>query len=118
MDVFVCDGKTVTRHKGQRVFIGEGHLTGKHQVNSIAIPANADNKFYIASDGLYDQIGGENGVPYGYDEFERIILENHNEKQIIISDKIWEAFEAYRGEKLRRDDLELITFKPIVGNGS
>jgi hypothetical protein len=53
-------------------------------------------------------------VPYGYDEFERIILEKHNEKQSVISDKMWEAFEAYRGERKRRDDLELITFKPII----
>jgi serine phosphatase RsbU (regulator of sigma subunit) len=53
-------------------------------------------------------------VPYGYDEFERIILEHHNEKQSVISDKVWEAFEAYRGGNARRDDLELITFKPTV----
>jgi len=116
IDVFICDGKTVTRHKGQRIFTGEGHLTIKSQVNITTITANADNKFYIASDGLYDQIGGENSVPYGYDEFERIILENHNEKQSVISDKVWEAFEAYRGENVRRDDLELITFKPRVWN--
>jgi serine phosphatase RsbU (regulator of sigma subunit)/HAMP domain-containing protein len=113
-DVFVCDGKTVTRYRGQRIFVGEGKLTSKDKVKTITIPANPNNTFYIASDGLYDQVGGKDGVPYGYDEFEKIILENHGEEQSVISDKIKEAFEAYRGENKRRDDLELITFKPKI----
>jgi serine phosphatase RsbU (regulator of sigma subunit) len=113
-DVIVCDGKTVTRLRGQRIFVGEGKVKSKDKVKATTIPANADNKFYIASDGLYDQIGGDERVPYGYEEVERLILENHSETQSVISDKIWEAFEAYRGVNKRRDDLELITFKPII----
>ncbi|MCL2634994.1 MAG: hypothetical protein FWD34_10860, partial [Oscillospiraceae bacterium] len=75
-------------------------------------PADPGNKFYIASDGLYDQIGGEEKIPYGYSGFEGIILDNHNEKHSVISDKIWQSFEEYRGDNMRRDDFELITFTP------
>jgi serine phosphatase RsbU (regulator of sigma subunit) len=110
--VFVCNGKEVRQIKGQNLHIGEGRLMGKDSVATVMIPADPDNKFYIASDGLYDQIGGEFERPFGYRRFKQIILEKHNEKQEVISGAIWEAFETYRGGQSRRDDLQLISFKP------
>lgn len=110
--VFVCDGKEVKHFKGQNLYIGEGQVTSKEDVRIVTVPANPHNKFYIASDGLYDQLGGEPRRPFGYKAFMQIILENHNEKQAAISEKIYEAFENHRGKEARRDDMELITFKP------
>jgi len=113
-NVFVCDGKKVTRHRGQKIYVGEGKIKNVDRVKTISIPADPVNKFYIASDGLYDQIGGDDKIPYGYDEFERIILEKHNETHSVISDRIWQSFENYRGDNARRDDFELITFTPKI----
>lgn len=110
--VFVCDGKDVTQYKGQRIFVGEGKLKSKDDVATVSIPANPENKFYVASDGLFDQIGGENGRTFGYKVFKQIILDNHDEKLPIITGKVWDAFEEYRGGEARRDDFELIAFKP------
>jgi serine phosphatase RsbU (regulator of sigma subunit)/ABC-type amino acid transport substrate-binding protein len=112
INVFVCDGEKVTRFKGQNFFVGEGNLNIKGDIETISIPAIPSNKFYIASDGLFDQPGGELSRPFGYKTFEKIILENHGEKQNVISGKIWAAFEEYRGKEPRVDDFELITFKP------
>jgi len=111
INVFVCDGKEVTRYKGQSIQIGEGNLRGKDDVNTVIIPPNPDNKFYIASDGLFDQIGGENNKQFGYNRFKQIILENHDRMQLYIASEVWDAFEEHRGKQPRRDDVELITFK-------
>jgi serine phosphatase RsbU (regulator of sigma subunit) len=95
------------------LYIGEGLLSNKEEIITKSVPANTAAKFYIASDGLFDQPGGKGkSVPFGYGKFINIILENHNENQDVISDKIWSAFEDYRGIQPRVDDLELITFKP------
>jgi serine phosphatase RsbU (regulator of sigma subunit) len=110
--VFVCNGKEVRQIKGQKIFVGEGKLISKDSVETVMVPADPDNKFYIASDGLYDQIGGDSNLPFGYSRFKQIILDKHKEKQAAISEAIWEAFETYRGGQLRRDDLQLIAFKP------
>lgn len=110
-NVFVCDGEKVERIKGQYAFIGEGKLQSKDEINTTRIPHNPNNKFYISSDGLFEQPGGAKERKYGYKEFEQIILENHNKSQTAISDKVWAAFEEYRGEHRRVDDFELITFK-------
>ncbi|MCL2698907.1 MAG: SpoIIE family protein phosphatase [Defluviitaleaceae bacterium] len=112
MDVFVCDGKEVIRFKGQPVFIGEGRLKSKAEVETVTIPANADNKFYIASDGIFDQIGGDLNRRFGYKPLERIVLDNHNEKLSVISSVILDAFKEYQGDQPRRDDVELVAFKP------
>jgi len=112
INVFVCDGKDVTRYKGQSVFVGEGKLHSKDDVKTVTVDANPENKYYVASDGMPDQIGGENNKQFGNKQFKQIILENHNEKQSVISEKVRAAFEEFRGQKDRRDDIVLITFKP------
>jgi len=109
--IFVCDGKNVTKIKGQRINVGEGKIKNSDDIISVNIPVNPENKFYIASDGLFDQPGGINPGPFGYNNFTRAILENHNNNQSVISDKIWAAFEGHRGETSRVDDFELISFK-------
>ena len=113
-NVFICDGKTVARHRGQRIRVGDGDIKSREKIKTTTVSANSANKFYVASDGLYDQVGGEEKIPFGYAVIEKIILENHAEKQSVISGKIWDAFEAYRGGNARRDDLELITFVPKI----
>jgi serine phosphatase RsbU (regulator of sigma subunit) len=110
--VFVCDGKKVRQIKGQRIAVGEGRLKSKDEINVERIEANPDNTFYIGSDGLFDQPGGPLSIPFGYKTFNRIIMENHGEKLSVISEKLWKSFEEYRGDEIRVDDIQLISFKP------
>jgi serine phosphatase RsbU (regulator of sigma subunit) len=111
-NIFVCNGEEVTRYRGQSIFIGEGKIKDKATVQVQQIPVDSRNSFYITSDGLSDQIGGEKNRQWGYREFRRIVLENHHESQAVIASKIWEAFKAHQNIQPRRDDFELITFKP------
>lgn len=110
--VFVCDGKEVDQIKGQHIFVGEGKLKSKDEITATTIAYNENNKFYIASDGLYEQPGGTRERRYGYREFKQIILQNHHQNQSQISNKVWQAYESYRGDFRRVDDYNLITFKP------
>jgi len=110
IDVFICDGKEITRINGQKIHIGEGKIKNRIDVISHNNAAKHGNKFYIASDGLFGQIGEVSKKSFGYKIFKQIILENHNLPQAVISDKIWNAFEKHLGNEPLRDDLELITF--------
>jgi serine phosphatase RsbU (regulator of sigma subunit) len=110
--VFICDGKEVRQIKGQKIAVGEGKLKSKDEINVVCIEANPDNTFYIGSDGLFDQPGGSLSNPFGFKTFKQIITQNHNEKLSLISEKVWNAFEEYRGDEVRVDDIQLISFKP------
>lgn len=68
-------------------------------------------KYYVASDGLFDQIGAATKCPIGYKPFKSIILEHHNDNIEDIFDEIWHTFEAYRGEECHRDDVALVGFR-------
>jgi serine phosphatase RsbU (regulator of sigma subunit) len=110
--VFVCNGKEVRQIKGQKIAVGEGRLKSKDEIKVARIEANPDNTFYISSDGLFDQPGGSLSIPFGYKAFKRIILENHGKNLSVISEKVWSLFEEYRGDEIRVDDIQLLSFKP------
>jgi HAMP domain-containing protein len=112
ISIFVCDGKEARQIKGQGIYIGKGLLKNKDEIETVRIAANPNNKFYVGSNGLFDQIGGPSSIPFGYKQFMRAILENHGEKQDVISQKIWTAFEEYRGKEKRVNDFELVSFMP------
>ncbi|MCL1988629.1 MAG: SpoIIE family protein phosphatase [Firmicutes bacterium] len=109
--IFICDGTEVTQIKGQKIFVGEGKIT-TDTVKTTFIPKSSNNKYYISSDGMFDQRGGPRGMPFGYSHFKKVILENHNEPQATILEKVWSTFENYRGDHPRKDDFELIGFRP------
>jgi len=110
--VFVCDGKEVRQIKGQRIAVGEGRLKSKDEINVVNIEANPNNTFYIGSDGFFDQPGGPLSIPFGYKSFKQIILSSHKEKLSVISEKLWKNFEEYRGDEMRVDDIQLLSFRP------
>ena len=112
--IFICNGKEVMQIKGQKLFVGEGKLSNPDvEVKTTFIPPDPNNIFYISSDGMFDQRGGARGLPFGYSILKKIILENHHQPQVDIAANIWETFENYRGEQPRKDDFELVSFKPI-----
>ncbi|MCL1866693.1 MAG: SpoIIE family protein phosphatase [Oscillospiraceae bacterium] len=110
--VFVCDGEKTNRIRGQKIYVGEGKIDKKDDIKTVHVPYNPANKFYIASDGIFDQKGSENGKSFGYKRFEKLLLENHQYSQAYISDIVWQEFERFRGTERRRDDVELISFIP------
>lgn len=109
--VFVCNGADVTDFKGQRLHIGTGALASKEQIKSVSIPADQRNRFYVASDGYFDQIGGEKRLPFGYRPLKQMILERHAAPMDAVIQALWTAFEAHRGTEPRRDDVELLGFR-------
>lgn len=110
--IFVCDGKKLSRVRGQRLNVGDGTISDKTVVKTTIIPYHPANRFYISSDGLFDQIGGKETTPMGFQKFEEIVLSSYDCTQKEISQKIWDAFEEHRGTNLRRDDVEMISFIP------
>lgn len=110
--LFICNGERVENIRGQRLFLGEGRIHTKELIKTRIIPVSSENKYYVASDGLFGQIGGEENKPFGYKYFKQIVLENHALSQQEIVQKIHMAFKVYMGDESRRDDITLIGFRP------
>lgn len=106
--IFICSGHKVEAIKGQKLSIGDGSIRDKEQIKVVTIPYNQKNSFYVATDGLFEQVGGQKQIPYGYSKFKELIKSNYGRSQNEVVNEIWQQFEKYRGEEGRRDDITLI----------
>ncbi|MFM7632760.1 MAG: PP2C family protein-serine/threonine phosphatase [Betaproteobacteria bacterium] len=70
--------------------------------------------FMIVTDGLTDQIGGDDlthPVSFGYRRLTHIILEHYKNDCQVIADEIRSSFMTWQGSQARRDDVTVILFK-------
>lgn len=111
MHLFVCDGNEVKDIKGQKLTIGDGTVKSKSVIKSVMLNNTQGNAYYIASDGLFEQVGGKDHIPFGYRRFKRMILENHESDISVITEAVWKEFEIYTKEESRRDDITMLAFR-------
>jgi len=74
------------------------------------IKLKPDQCFYMASDGLTDQIGGERRRMMGKKKIFSVL----NNKHLSMDEqkgKLKEALNEYQGDEERRDDISMIGFK-------
>lgn len=70
----------------------------------------ADDRLYLATDGVYDLPGGTQGYGLGRERFEAQLLATCALPLPAQGAALLDAFNAYGGERARRDDLTLFGF--------
>lgn len=105
----IKDVKTV---RGQRLYIGDGKISDISQIKVQKIKVTPKDTFFIASDGLFEQTGGNEGLPLGYSAIKKIIHRSGNKKIPETIEAIKEKYFEYKGDKARLDDVTVMGFKP------
>ncbi len=108
MHTFICDGTDVEMIRGQRLCIGEGDISTADDIKTVKFSVKPQDKIYIASDGLFDQVGQITNIPFGYKNFRKLILKHHELKLQEMANIIWGQFQTYMGNQARRDDVTMI----------
>ncbi len=67
-------------------------------------------KFYLASDGFTDQLGGTRGVRFGNRRFRELILKASSAPFDTQSDLFLKTFDEYKGENEAVDDVTVLGF--------
>jgi len=65
---------------------------------------------YLSSDGFLDQLGGSKRFCFGIKRFKKLLLENCHYKFDEQSEKLLEAFNQYKGDNDRQDDVTVVGF--------
>lgn len=116
LPLFHLHNKQMNEIAGSRRSIGyEGRSRpGKKAVvhfQNREICYNPGDKFYLSSDGFFDQHGDTDSNPFGIDDFAQILLENQSlpmeEQKNILMNKL----AAYMGSEKQRDDITVIGFE-------
>lgn len=109
ISLFVFDGEESVEFKGIKHTIGV-ELKNK-QFENHRIQFKQGMSFYLATDGMKDQVGGEKHLPFG----KRGLLAVLNSIQQYSMEEqkkiIWSAYEDYKKSETLRDDVTLFGFR-------
>lgn len=108
--VCVENGKT-TVIKGDRQSIGYRDSDLEFGYAEHEIEAKDGMCFYMATDGITDQLGGDSGLRLGKKRFHNLLAENAHLPLGEQRQRILRAFGEYLGEEEIRDDITVVGFK-------
>lgn len=104
---------SVIRHFPTRASLGYCQPPDpEDEPNDQIISYTPGDTFVVVTDGYTDQIGGDSQTPtsFGYRRIEKILVESANLSAKDMADRLKEAYEAWRGDQMARDDLTVIAF--------
>jgi len=110
LPLFFVQNNQVTMIKGDKQSLGykRSQLDFTFKTHNIDLKDNMS--FYLTTDGFTDQLGGEKRFPFGNRRFKELLLENCHENFDIQQEKLLMAFNEYKGNHRRRDDLTVVGF--------
>lgn len=102
------DGHRVASLPAERRAIG-AKRPGQYHNQELAL--RADQTFYLCTDGLLDQVGGEHGHGFGHSRLQSLLLEQarlplHEQVQAFA-----DALRDYQGSLSQRDDITVLCFR-------
>lgn len=90
--------------------IGYVHSDPDYVFNNHELEIKEGMKFYLTTDGIIDQIGGEKRIAFGKKRLMDIIHDNHHKPMKEQEQIILEKYSAYKGNESQRDDNTFIAF--------
>jgi serine phosphatase RsbU (regulator of sigma subunit) len=72
------------------------------------LPIEAGLRIFSATDGIYDQVGGEYQVGFGVRRFAKTLHEHGQEPIATQGESTMRDFIAYQGSQHRRDDFAFV----------
>ena len=100
----------ITQFKGTRKGMGYRGIPEDQEYKETVIEQVTGTKFYMTTDGLIDQLGGEKRRAFGKKRFQALIGSLHEKPLSEQKVEIIEALNNYQGDNRRLDDVSLIGF--------
>lgn len=112
ISLFVWDGETTTRFRGDRQGIGYVRSREEFWYTNRSVPVTPESRFYLSTDGLFDQNGGTKNLPYGYSRFCRFIRDHAAEPFDRQLELLGRETAGYMQQCGQRDDICVWGFMP------
>ncbi|WP_176787839.1 PAS-domain containing protein [Roseospirillum parvum] len=110
-DLFVVEDGAVETFKGTRQGIAYRRVPRDPLFDLHEVPLNGRQSFYLSSDGLIDQVGGERRRGFGKKRFKELLLDIQGLPFEEQKERLLAALIAYQGGENRRDDVSVIGFR-------
>jgi|GEM_PF-2921220 len=112
LPMYIVENSEVMELKGTKSGIGYRGIPPTQEFEEISVALRGGQRFYMVTDGLIDQIGGERRRTFGKKRLKALLLDIQDlpfdeQKQKIVSD-----LADFQGGETRRDDVTVLGFKP------
>ncbi|OUS39072.1 hypothetical protein A9Q94_00540 [Rhodobacterales bacterium 56_14_T64] len=109
--LFAVTEDEINEIKGDKAGIGYHRYSADTQFTDTEITANANDRYIMATDGLFDQVGGAKRRGYGKLRLRAFIDAHRNTTITKQGDALRETLAEYQGDEYRRDDLTVLGFQ-------
>jgi serine phosphatase RsbU (regulator of sigma subunit) len=109
-ELFILENDEISGVKGTKKGTGYRGIPKDQEYSEIVIELRHGQRFYMTSDGIIDQVGGEKRRGFGKRKFKALLQESRDlsfEKQ---KDLLLQALGDHQGSENRRDDVSIIGF--------
>ena len=101
----------VVEIKGDRKGVGYRNTPTNIAFTNQFIKMVPYRRFFMTTDGLVDQVGGEKGRGFGKKRFVNILKELQGVPMQDLGCQLYTALNNYQGDQIRRDDVSMIGFQ-------
>jgi serine phosphatase RsbU (regulator of sigma subunit) len=109
--LFYIQNGQLTMVKGDRHSVGYHRSKADYVFTETVIPLNTPTSFYLTTDGMLDQSGGEAGFMFGKTRFSQLIVELDALNMADHPQKLKAALTAYQGQEMQNDDVTVVGFR-------
>lgn len=103
--------------KGDKQSLGYIRSDPAFRFTNHELPLTPGAVYYLATDGIIDQIGGPARLPFGKKRLFKVLLTHQQLALDGQRERLLTTFEEYMQSEERRDDLSVIAFMPLSHNG-
>ncbi|SCA57517.1 membrane hypothetical protein [Candidatus Terasakiella magnetica] len=109
--LFVSNGKSIEEIKGDKKGLGYAEISEDQGFKEHIVNKISGHAYYMTSDGLIDQVGGERRRGFSKKRFRSILLELAHLSMPEQKANILKTLSEYQGQEVRRDDISVLGFK-------
>ncbi len=101
--------------RGDKSGVGYRNVDNERKFTSHSIRLRPGQRFYMYSDGVTDQIGGERRRAFGRKRLIELVKNTASFPMDIQKEEILKSLKEFQGDEHRRDDLSMVGFMPVNG---
>ncbi len=105
------DAYVMTSIKGDRQSIGYEKLDKHYQFTDHEIMVTDGMRFYLTTDGYFDQLGGRKGVPLGRKAFQQLLLDIQTMPLDEQSAALMRLLRQHQQQSVQTDDITVLGFE-------
>jgi serine phosphatase RsbU (regulator of sigma subunit) len=96
--------------KGDKQSLGYQHSNADFDFKTHSVTIEKGATYYLTTDGMIDELGGEKWLPFGLSRLANVLLENTEKSFDDQAQILLERFYNYKNNRDRQDDITVIGF--------